>query len=181
MCDLEFLQHRDGVVDADAFINAITPKTKALVLSSTQWSNGYRLDLAKLGRACSAAGIWLVVDGIQQASATPFELSGVDSLTAGGHKWLNAPMGTGFPCLSQRVLEQLEPAGWGYPSLEDPPGGWGEYFTTPTITPDRSYDFDHSARRFEIGGTSNYPGAICLGKSLELVNEIGIDNIANRV
>ena len=34
-----------------------------------------------------------------------------------------------------------------------------------------------TARRFEIGGTSNYTGAIALGESLGLVNEIGIENI----
>ena len=38
-----------------------------------------------------------------------------------------------------------------------------------------------TARKFEIGGTSNYPGAVALGETLELVNEIGIENIQSRV
>jgi selenocysteine lyase/cysteine desulfurase len=176
-----FLAHRDGVVDAAAFAAAIGPRTRAVVVSSTQWSNGYRIDLPVLADACRTAGAWLIVDAIQQAGAVPVETEGVDFLMAGGHKWLNAPMGCGFLCLSRRVLDNLEPASWGYLALEPPAGGWGAYFTTPSITPDRRYDFVRSAQRFEIGGTANYPGAIALARSVELVNEIGIDRAGRRV
>ena len=176
-----FLEHKDGVVDAGAFAAAITRQTKAVVLSSTQWSNGYRIDLPAVAEACHAVGAWMVVDGIQQIGAVPIETEGVDFLIAGGHKWLNAPMGTGFMYLSERVLAELDPASWGYLTLETPEGGWGNYFTTPTITPDRTYEFLRSAKRFEIGGTSNYPGAICLAKALEVVNETGIGQAGERV
>ena len=201
LCDLEFLQvaipfvklattrgvrpvflsHRGGVVDAAAFAAAITPRTRAVVVSSTQWSNGYRVNLAAIADACRRVGAWLVVDAVQQAGAVPVETEGVDFLMAGGHKWLNAPMGTGFLCLSDRVLETLEPASWGYLTLEAPAGGWGNYFTTPSITPDRRYDFVRTAQRFEIGGTANYPGAIALAKSLELVNSVGIRRAGEHV
>lgn len=201
LCDLEFLQvaipfvklaeragvqpvfvrHRDGIADVDAFRAAVTPATRAIVVSSTQWSNGYRIDLAALGELARAHGAWLVVDAIQQAGAVPVPLEGADFVIAGGHKWLNAPMGTGFMYLSERVLDELEPASWGYLALEPPAGGWGRYFSTPEITPDREYRFVRGAKRFEIGGTSNYPGAIALAKSLELVNEVGIDVAAERV
>lgn len=176
-----FLRHRGGRVEAAEFAAAITPRTRAVVVSSTQWSSGYRIDLPLLADACRSAGAWLVVDAIQQAGAVPVETEGVDFLIAGGHKWLNAPMGTGFMALSERVLSELEPASWGYLNTEPPAGGWGEYFTTPEITPDRHYDFVSSAQRFEIGGTANYPGAVCLAKSLEVVNELGIDRAAERV
>jgi selenocysteine lyase/cysteine desulfurase len=201
MCDLEFLQvaipfvklaerrevkpvfvkHVDGVADVDAFRGAVGPRTRAIVLSSTQWSNGYRIDLAGLAELARSRGAWLVVDCIQQAGAVPVEHEGVDFLIAGGHKWLNAPMGTGFMVLSERALAELEPASWGYLALEAPEGGWGRYFSTPSITPDRAYEFMRGAKRFEIGGTSNYPGTIALGKSVELVNEIGIGVAAERV
>lgn len=176
-----FIEHRDGVVDAAAFAAAMTPRTRAVVVSSTHWSNGYRIDLPALAGACRAAGAWLVVDAIQQAGAVAVETEGVDFLIAGGHKWLNAPMGTGFLCVSQRVLDTLEPMSWGYLALEPPAGGWETYFTTPDITPDRSYDFVPTAQRFEIGGTANYPGAIALAKSVELVNEVGIRRASERV
>ena len=43
------------------------------------------------------------------------------------------------------------------------------------------WTFPNTARKYEIGGTSNYPGAIALGESLGLVNEIGIENIQQHV
>jgi selenocysteine lyase/cysteine desulfurase len=66
-------------------------------------------------------------------------------------------------------------------NLKPPEGGWGNYFSTPTITPDRSYNFIHTAKRFEIGGTSNYPGAIALKESVDIINKIGIENSADRI
>ncbi|MEX2488645.1 MAG: aminotransferase class V-fold PLP-dependent enzyme, partial [Pseudomonadales bacterium] len=199
MCNLEFLQvaipfvklaeragvkpvfvdHENGIADVARFKKAVSKRTRAIVVSSTQWSNGYRVDLAGLAELARSVGAWLVVDGIQQAGAIPLEIDGVDFLIAGGHKWLNAPMGMGFMYVSDRVLAELDPPGWGYLALDTPEGGWGRYFTTPEITPDRQYTFPRVAKRFEIGGTGNYPGAIALAKSVQIVNECGLENTAS--
>ena len=176
-----FLEHEAGVAPAAAYINAINERTRAVVLSSTQWCNGYRVDLEAVAEACSARGVWLVVDAVQQAGALPVPTHSVDFLLAGGHKWLNAPMGTGFAALSDRVLEELHPTSWGYLNLTPPEGGWVNYFTTPTITPDREYGFTDSAKRFEIGGTANYPGAVCLSEALRVTNEVGVAASAERI
>lgn len=37
----------------------------------------------------------------------------------------------------------------------------------------RPYDFTPAARRFEVGGTANYPGNVVLGAALALINELG--------
>ena len=176
-----FLEHEAGVVPASAYAAAINERTRAVVLSSVQWCNGYRVDLEAVAEACRARGVWLVVDAVQQAGAVPLPTDGVDFLLAGGHKWLNAPMGTGFAALSDRVLDELQPSSWGYLNLTTPEGGWVNYFTTPTITPDRDYAFTDSAKRFEIGGTGNYPGAVCLSESLRVTNEVGVAQSAERI
>ena len=139
-----FLEHEAGVVPASAYAAAINERTRAVVLSSVQWCNGYRVDLEAVAEACRARGVWLIVDAVQQAGAVPLPTEGVDFLLAGGHKWLNAPMGTGFAALSDRVLDELQPTSWGYLNLTTPDGGWVNYFTTPTITPDRDYAFTDS-------------------------------------
>ena len=176
-----FLEHEAGVVPASAYAAAINERTRAVVLSSVQWCNGYRVDLEAVAEACRARGVWLVVDAVQQAGAVPLPTDGVDFMLAGGHKWLNAPMGTGFAALSDRVLDELQPSSWGYLNLTTPEGGWVNYFTTPTITPDRDYAFTDSAKRFEIGGTGNYPGAVCLSESLRITNEVGVAQSAERI
>ena len=176
-----FLEHEAGVVPASAYAAAINERTRAVVLSSVQWCNGYRVDLEAVAEACRARGVWLIVDAVQQAGAVPLPTDGVDFLLAGGHKWLNAPMGTGFAALSDRVLDELQPTSWGYLNLTTPEGGWVNYFTTPTITPDRDYAFTDSAKRFEIGGTGNYPGAVCLSEALRVTNEVGVGQSAERI
>lgn len=178
---VKFIAHRNGIVDADMFKTAITPRTKAVIVSSTQWTNGYRIDLPAVVDAARSVRAWLIVDAIQQAGAIPVATEGIDFLTAGGHKWLNSPLGVGFLCVSARVLSELEPRSWGYLALNPPARGWGNYFTTPGITPDRSYEFTRTAKRFEIGGTCNYAGAVALANSVRLLNEAGLDNAAERI
>jgi selenocysteine lyase/cysteine desulfurase len=105
----------------------------------------------------------------------------VDILACGGHKWLNAPFGTGFLYIRRDAMPRLRPPLAGYLSLETPPGGWGHYFQTPSTTPVREYRFVEHARRYEIGGTANYPGAIGLAASLQLINDLGPARIAERI
>ncbi len=203
LCDLEFLQlavpwcqmkgqrgveidmvpNRNGVILVDDIRERITPRTKVLAVSSVQWSNGFKCDLDALSALCREKDIWLVVDAVQQLGALPIDVrkTPVDVLVAGGHKWLNSPFGTGFLYLRRERASSLRAPLAGYLSVEPPEGGWGQYFQTPTITPVRDYRFVDEARRFEIGGTANYPGAIGLAASLELVHEIGQERIAARI
>lgn len=203
VCDLEFLQlaapwcqlrdergieidvvpNRNGTVLAEDIAEAITPRTRVLAVSSVQWSNGFRVDLDAVSALCREKGLWLVVDAIQQLGAVPIDVrqTPVDLLTTGGHKWLNAPFGTGFLYVRRELMKELKAPLGGYLSLETPDGGWGNYFQTPSIHPIRDYRFVSEARRLEIGGTANYPGAIGLGASLKLLLELGQDRVAQRI
>lgn len=204
ICDLEFLQtaipwvklrdagriaevrmaaNVDGTVPVEALAALVDEHTRAVVVSSVQWCNGYRLDLAGLSRLCRERGVLLVVNAIHQLGAVKLSVrdTPVDILVAGGHKWLNSPFGCGLLYVSRDVLPALRQPMWGYLGLAEPDGGWPRYFATPEITPLREYEFPLTARRFELNGTSNYPGAIALGASLKLVNEIGIEAVSARV
>ena len=94
---------------------------------------------------------------------------------------MNAPFGCGLLYVSPRCIEELDPDSWGYLALEDPKGGWGEYFRTPEISPYSDWQFKQTAAKFEIAGTSNYPGAVGLGASLAQINELGIHVIHRHV
>ncbi len=203
MSDLEFLQvaipfenlrrfkrielrpvgHRNGIVTIDDFARACDRRTKAIVVSSVQWSNGIKLDLAGLSQLAAEYDSWLIVDAIQQLGASAIDVAklGVDAIACGGHKWLNAPFGCGFLYVNEKRRGELEPMTRGYLTLEDPEGGWGKYFATPQITPFREYRYVSNAKKFETGGTSNYPGAIGLGASLKLINDIGATEIEDHI
>jgi selenocysteine lyase/cysteine desulfurase len=69
----------------------------------------------------------------------------------------------------------------GYLSVAEPEDGWGTYFGTPLISPVGNFAYVKTARRWENGGTANYPGAIGLAEGVGLLNEIGIDNIGEHL
>jgi len=181
--EIDVVPNRNGEVSIDDFADRLTPRTRVLCVSSVQWSNGYRLDLAALSRLCHERGVWLVVDAIQQLGAIPLDVqqTPVDILVTGGHKWLNAPFGCGFLYINRDALPDLHPPLGGYLCLEDPAGGWGHYFQTPGITPVADYHFVGTARRFEAGGTANYPGAVGLAASLKLLEDLGPANVAEHI
>lgn len=167
--------HDEGVVTPDDFARAMDARTKVVCVSSVQWNTGWRIDVGALGELCRARGIYLIVDAIQELGACPIDVEAmpVDALVSGGHKWLNAPFGCGILYLGPRIVDELEPSGYGYLAVTEPEGGWDEYFRTPSISPYAERTFVRGAKRFEIGGTSNYPGAIGLGASIRQINAIG--------
>jgi selenocysteine lyase/cysteine desulfurase len=176
---IEQVPHRSGRLLADDFARAMDHRTRLMLLSSVQWTNGFRADLEAFATLARERDVILVVDAIQQLGAVELDVgrTPVDFLVSGGHKWLNAPVGRGFLYVHPRMVEKLPPPAWGYLNITEPPEGWAEYFGTPTIPAVRPYDFTPTARRFETGGTANYPGNVALAASLALINEVGTSAI----
>ena len=183
IAEVRLARNVDGALPPEAFARVMDERTRAVVVSSVQWCNGYRIDVRALGELCRSAGVLLVVDAIQELGALRLDVGEmhVDLLTAGGHKWLNAPYGCGVLYINRETLPSLRQPWWGYLAMDPPRGGWPTYFADPASTPLRPYEFPRVARAFETGGTANYPGAAALAASLALVNEIGIDAAERRV
>ena len=181
--EIEVVPNQNGEARVEDFAARITPRTRVIAISTVQWNNGYRADLEALSKLCREHGIRLVVDAIQQLGAVPLDVRRipVDILACGGHKWLNAPFGCGFLYVRRAAFSQLQPPLAGYLSIQDPPGGWGEYFQTPNITPLGDYQLVNTARRFETGGIANYPGAVGLAASLNLIDKLGQHEIAEHI
>jgi cysteine desulfurase / selenocysteine lyase len=181
--EIDVVANWRGQVRIEDIAARITPKTKAVVVSGVQWSNGFRVDLEGLSNLCRGRGVWLIVDAIQQLGAIPISVAKtpIDMLACGGHKWLNAPFGAGFLYIRQGLMPLLRRPLAGYLSVETPEGGWGNYFQTPEIVPVREYRYVEGARRFETGGTANYPGAIGLAASLKMIRELGQLEIAEHI
>jgi len=181
--EIDVVPNHRGEVRAEDFADRLTARTRVIVISAVQWTNGYRCNLAAFSKLCQERRLWLIVDAIQQVGAIPLDVrhTPVDILACGGHKWLNSPFGCGFLYIRGNALPHLNPPLSGYLSVQDPPRGWGEYFQTPTTTPVRDYQFVPAVRRFENGGTANYPGAVGLAASLKLMDEVGHKEIAAHI
>ena len=181
--DIRVCKTEDNRFTAKDFAALVDDKTKLIVMSTLEWCNGWQTDLKELGDYCKEKGVYLVVDAVQQLGVTKIDTKAchIDILTSGGHKWLNSPYGTGVLYVNKETLPKLKQSYAGYLNTTVPEGGWGAYWENPAAPSVNNWTFDNTARKFEIGGTSNYTGAIALGESLALVNEIGIENIEKRV
>jgi len=180
---IEVIKSRHGRLLVDDFAHTADSRTRLILLSSVQWNNGYRADLAAITQLCRERRITLVVDAIQQLGAVGLDVqrTPIDFLVCGGHKWLNAPVGRGFLYVHPDRVVDTRPLAWGYLNVEQPPEGWAEYFATPTIPAVRDYAFTTTAQRFEVGGTANYPGNVALGASLALINKLSIAAIESHI
>jgi len=180
---IDVVPNRNGEVRAEDFAARITPRTKVIAISSVQWTSGYRCDLAAMSKLCREHGIFLVVDAIQQLGAIPLDVKATpaDFIACGGHKWLNSPFGVGFLYVNRVTMPRLNPLTAGLMGTVPPEGGWGPYLESPEAKAVREYEFLDEARRYEVGGTTNFGGAAALGASLSLICELGKDAVADRV
>lgn len=181
--EIRVLKTPDSSFHVDDFKKICDEHTRIVVISSVEWCNGWRMNLKEIGEFCESKGIFLVVDAVQELGVCNIDTKEihVDLLAAGGHKWLNSPFGSGILYINKNTIPLLQQTYFGYLNTKEPKDGWGAYWENPKAPSVNDWEFDMTARKFEIGGTSNYVGTIALGETLELVNSIGIDNIEKRV
>lgn len=94
-----------GRLDMKAMEEAITPGTKAVVMTHASNLTGNRQDLAQVGEWCRRAGALFIVDASQTAGVFPVDMERdqIDVLCFTGHKGLMGPQGTGGICLGTDV------------------------------------------------------------------------------
>ncbi|MFL5560007.1 MAG: aminotransferase class V-fold PLP-dependent enzyme [Gemmatimonadaceae bacterium] len=166
----------DGLLpDEDAFVAAIAgPRVKVASISWVGFSTGYKADLHRIGEACRARGVRLVVDAIQGLGADFLSVRDchIDVLACGGQKWLMSPWGSGFAYVRQELVRALDPS----------PVGWMAVRGSDDFT--RMIDYDltwrEDARRFEVI-TLPFQDIAGLEASLTLLQQLGHDAVAARV
>ena len=180
---LDVLANRDGCIEVDDVISRITPRTRVLAVSTVQWTNGFRVDLAALSQLCRDRGIILLADAAQHLGVLPFDVEDtpVDVLIASGHKWMGSPFGTGLLYLAPRIRGRLRLPVAGFFAARPPGPTWGEVFAGPQTTPVLDLDLGRDARTWEVGGTGNVPGAVALAEAARLFTEAGPDAAVGHV
>jgi cysteine desulfurase/selenocysteine lyase len=162
---------RDNRILVEDIAALMDKRTRLVALSFVEFATGFRNDLRAIGQLCREPGIYFCVDGIQGLGALDLNVtqSPVDFLAAGAPKWLMGPIGAGFLYCRRALIEKLIPIRVGWWSVVDR----DDYFR---------YDspLRKDARRFEEGSL-NLLGLHGLGASLELLLEVGIPRIEERV
>jgi selenocysteine lyase/cysteine desulfurase len=144
---------------------------RMLTISFVQYLSGYRVNLVKLGEICSRRRCLFFVDAIQGMGAFPIDVDAakIDALAADGHKWMLGPEGCGILYVRAERQDEIEPVQIGWTNFAH----YADYASRDmTLRPD--------AGRYE-SGTLNTIGCYGLRAALELLIEIGVENIAPAV
>ncbi|MEE8509333.1 MAG: aminotransferase class V-fold PLP-dependent enzyme [Myxococcota bacterium] len=166
------LRTRDGQLPLDLVDETLRqPRVRLLSVSSVEFGNGARNDLEALGRICRERGVLFCVDAIQSLGCFPLDVEGcgIDFLAADGHKWLLSVEGCGLFYCARRALDLLTPRVVGWRSVTD-----NQNFD------DYHLELQPGAGRFEEG-TPNTAGIFGLGAAIDLLLEVGIEDIGRRV
>ena len=94
---------------ADRLISAIGPKTKVLHFCHITNLTGQIFPVKKICDAARAKGVKTIVDGAHAFAHFPFKASdlGCDYYGTSLHKWLLAPIGTGFLYVRRENIEGM--------------------------------------------------------------------------
>ena len=170
---LELIPRVHGLPDEDALVQAIEQRSDvvAVVVSWVQFASGYVADLARIGRACRARGVFFIVDGIQGCGVRPLDLHAipVDLFASGAQKWQLGPWGTGFVFVRRELVTALQPHDVGWACMKRS--------TDYTRLTDYEFDFFDDARRFEVVTLAYHDFAVA-NAATALLLELGVPAIA---
>lgn len=158
----------DNAVDEETVMRRIEedPRVRCVALSWVSFWSGSRIDLARIGAACRARGIYFAVDAIQGLGPLALDLGKVpvDIVSSGAQKWLCSPWGSGFVYVRRELIGKLTPpaAGW---LAQASSGDFGRFL-------DYDAEWHVDARRFEVG-TIPYQDIVGMNASLSLFLELG--------
>lgn len=95
----------------EAFEKAITPKTKAILVCHTIFLNGQIMPVKRICAMARERGIWSIVDGAHAFAQFAFNGGdiGCDIYGVSLHKWLTAPIGTGFLYVRKDRIKDIWP------------------------------------------------------------------------
>lgn len=175
---LGLLAHRHGVtvrtVDIglgdgdvlDAIRRAVTPRSRAIVISHLSWTTGATMPIAEIAAFARERGMLSIIDGAQSTGQIPVDMHalGVDAYAMAGQKWLGGPDATGALFVRADRLGDIRPT---YMRA-------GSFDTSGFVLPKAG------AARYEMGGHS---GPLIRGLSAAigwLRDEVGMDEIYAR-
>jgi isopenicillin-N epimerase len=159
------------------FSGAITPRTRVLLFSHLQYTDGTVMPARELCALARAKGILSVVDGAQAAGQIDVRIAEIncDVYATCFHKWLNAGAGTGALYVRRDARARL------WPLTVERPTGWdaADRFGTVPAAVELPYDaWPETQAKYGQGARLRGPGLEGVGIAIEFqqaVNRARID------
>jgi len=155
-----------GKVRAIDVQGQVDENTRLVALASCHFISGWRINIPAVGKYLRERGVLFCLDGIQTVGAFPTTVEHVDFLAADAHKWLLGPCAAGILYVRKELQERLRPVVLGWNNVR-----------CPNYVAEEEIVLAPNARRYEAG-THNLLGLVGLHASLEMIEQVGIDNIA---
>jgi cysteine desulfurase/selenocysteine lyase len=158
--------HRDGTLDMDSFYKMLNENVALVAISHISNTLGTINPVKEMIQAAQKLEALTLIDGAQATPHLKVDVQELDCdfYVSSGHK-MYGPTGVGFLFGKKNRLMDL-----------DVYQGGGEMIDQVTFKKTTYAELPH---RFEAG-TPNIAGGIGLGYAIDYINEIGLNNIANR-
>lgn len=157
----------------DAARAAMTERTRLFFFSHVLSPTGMILPARELCAEARRRGIVTVVDGAHAPAFLPLNLDaiGADYYGANCHKWLLAPIGSGFLYAAPGALERLRPlqVSWGWRPDHARLDERDEFGSTPRL------------RQFEFEGTRDPCAWLTIPTAIDFQAELGWERIRARI
>jgi selenocysteine lyase/cysteine desulfurase len=158
-----------GALTPELVAESLTPKTRLVALASCSFVSGYRIDLNAIGNLLREKEILFSVDAIQTLGAFPTTVEFIDFLSADAHKWMLGPLAIGIVYVRKECFELCRPTLL---------GSWN--VKAPGFIAQEEIEFQPTAQRYEPGAL-NVLGILGMKAAIDLLHEIGIGSIAQRI
>jgi selenocysteine lyase/cysteine desulfurase len=95
----------------ELFLANITPRTRAILVSHLTFTTGQIFPIKEICAEARRRGIFTIVDGAHGFAHLDFKVSeiGCDFYATSLHKWLTAPVGTGFLYMRRDLIQDVWP------------------------------------------------------------------------
>ena len=148
---------------------AISPRTRLLVLSHIMYSTGLRIPLGEVQRMAHRRGARVVVDAAQSLGQIPLDMAALESdyYAMPAHKWALGPDGVGALYVRKDLLRELVPtAVSGHAALSYDQAGQFE----PALDSPEKFELTTSSAALLAGATA----------ALEFLQTVGMEQIEAR-
>jgi isopenicillin-N epimerase len=167
----------------EAAVRAVTPRTRLFFFSHVLSPTGLILPAKELCAAARDRGIVTLVDGAHAPAMIPLAVDevGADFYAGNCHKWLLAPIGTGFLVVGPGNEDRLEPlhVSWGYKPDQYPIGEDSTSKGGPD-DPD-AYGSTPRVRYLEFEGTRDVCPWLATPAAIDFQAALGWDDVRNRI
>ncbi len=158
-----------GTIRPRDVLGQVDENTRLVALASGHFISGFRVDLEAMAGPLRSRNILFSVDAIQTLGAFPIQAAPLDMLAGDAHKWLLGPCGAGLMYVRQELHEKLNPPIYGWHNVR-----------CPDFVAQEQLVFRSGAVKYEAG-THNLLGLVGLLAGVELLLELGVENIAREL